>query len=374
MSMSDVICPESIYGDNVKNNSDTSNINVKFITACAYYDTKIIVECLENKIVPTIDHFYLMMTAFVGYKIMVHNASCYYIDKIGNNCIDKSKTLKNIVVGQKYSYSGYSSYSDFYFKWYGDELFEILCMFNRNGLMFDKQIYKTLSFFNIPTDELYTCFQLTDSEMKQIDDKYKNVYKKYVISIKKIKKKILKIKKNVKTQAPFVTLFTNGALYDILQAKKLNKTLMITNECILNAMENSHTQVFEYLYCLGYVPSIESILFHPRLETQFLLMERFYSNNAHDANKKNMIDLSELNNRFTQNVNNAQSPPLMNNDAKPKKRIITKKVTIQQLDKPVKINESRKVNEIILPKNIAEFSDDTLSENSDDSDDSDDSN
>ncbi len=133
-------------------NNITNNIQDNFTSACAYFDVK--------RIVPNIQHFYILITAYVGVKQRINNS--------------KSKLKKHIykyyaATGTKINFNGIAcniSYKDFYFKYMVKELLDTLKLFVANGFVLTTPTYNILIFLDIDISSIDHLCTLTQKEKK----------------------------------------------------------------------------------------------------------------------------------------------------------------------------------------------------------------
>ena len=99
-----------------------------FTSACAYFDIKNIEKYIGQKIIPNIQHFYILMTAYVGVKERMNilkdkfkrDKYRYHAPTIFDSYCSKSETMK---------------VTDFYFEYMIPELINILKLFILNGFV-----------------------------------------------------------------------------------------------------------------------------------------------------------------------------------------------------------------------------------------------
>lgn len=275
--------------DQLKGNA-TNDIQDNFTSACAYFDIKRIATLMKEKIIPNIQHFYILMTAYIGVKQRISDARekfrrdnyIYYAasaSTVGNR---RSYSQTNVVM----------SYKDFYFKYMVKELLDIIKLFVANGFVLTLPTYNILAFLDIDLSPIDHLFSVLPKEKIEIKSKYQNVYKNYIDEVSKLKSKSHK-NVIVKSQASFEKICESCTLGEIIEAKIKWEKLVFTQNCIKSSLSNAHTEVFEFFCSIGYVPSLEDLIILSKLDRRFILITRFYPNVINTANVNNFKELDK---------------------------------------------------------------------------------
>ncbi len=263
----------------------SKNIQDIFMSSCAYFDVQRIIDCLKNKIIPELQHFYVLITAYVGVKQRINNEKrkhrrdhYMYYSATGtgiNECWKSSVAM---------------SYKDFHFKYMVEELLHIIKLFVGNGFVCDKNVYKALIFLNIDMYSIEHLFKLNEKEKQEIKLKYQDVYKQFVEENHKSKQKITVKEQKTKSQLVFEKLCRSYTLGTILECKRQGKKISFTQTCIRSSIYNFHTEVFEFFHFSGYVPSLDDINLISKIDRRFLLLLRFYPDSFEDKNNYKDIE------------------------------------------------------------------------------------
>lgn len=236
-----------------------------FTSSLIYFDVKKIKAYLENKIIPNLQHFYILMHGYIGTKARLNNekAKCrrddyrYYVEgdeKYG-------KVFKN---------------SDFYFNYMCEDLINILKIFALNGFVFGKEVYSTLIFLNIDVSQIDHLFTINQTIKNEIKLKYDGIFKIFVNDTHKVKTKHALTKIGSRTMSSLEKMCRTNPLADVLECKINGKKLKFTKDCMRNSLFNHHQEVFEYFCYYGYVPTIDDINLFFRIEKRFLFLLRFH--------------------------------------------------------------------------------------------------
>lgn len=263
----------------------SNNVQDVFTSACAYFYVEKIINSLKEKIIPELQHFYVLITAYVGVKQRIDNNKEKYRR---DNYSYFAATGTGLNYNWKNSIS--MSYKDFHFKYMVDELFHIIKLFVMNGFICDKNVFKVLIFLNIDLDPIEHLFNLTDKEKQEIRLKYDNVYNQYIEETHKTKQKINEKEQKTKTQIVFEKLCRYHTLDTILECKRLGKKLTYSQTCIKSSLYNHHTEVFEFFNSNGYIPTLDDINLISKMDRRFILLLRFYPNVFDDKNNYDEIE------------------------------------------------------------------------------------
>lgn len=289
-------------------NNTSANAQDNFTSACAYFDIKKIEKYIKNKIIPNLQHFYLLITAYVGVKQRISNAK-YKIR--GNIYKYFPATATGICFTNR---DCIMTNDDFYFKYMVRELIDTLKIFVLNGFILDENVYKILVFLNIDLAPIDHLFVIHQSKKLQIGTLFEKHYKKYIEKthlIKNPKKEHILSK----SQSSFEKSCKHCNLEEILSTKKLNKKVMFTQNCIKSSLYNYHTEVFEFFCQQGYVPTQIDINLIPMMDRRIILLMRFYPDLFDDKNNFN-----DLTNRLNQiEINDFQT---LNNQKKYKEPLV----------------------------------------------------
>lgn len=283
----------------------STNAQDNFTSACVYFDIKKIEKYIKNKIIPNLQHFYLLITAYVGIKQRISNAKYkirgYVYKYFPATATDICFTNQGCIITN----------DDFYFKYMVKELIDILKIFVLNGFVLDENVYKILVFLNIdltPIDHLFTIHQSKKSQIKILFEKH---YKTYIEQTHLIKNpKIEHVFSN--SQSSFEKSCKHCNLEYILSKKKYGKKLIFTQNCIKSSLYNYHTEVFEFFCQQGYVPTQIDINLIPKMDRRIILLIRFYPDLFDDKNNFN-----DLINRLNQiEINDCEPPSNIKKDSK----------------------------------------------------------
>lgn len=142
-------------------NKVTTDIQDIFTSACAYFDIKRIETCLKEKIIPNMQHFYILITAYVGVKNRINNGKT----KAGKKY--KYHAATGTSISSDWREECIMCHKDFYFKYMVNELLDTLKLFVANGFVLTMQTYNILIFLNIDLSSIDHLFTLTPKEKKK---------------------------------------------------------------------------------------------------------------------------------------------------------------------------------------------------------------
>lgn len=272
----------------------SSDIQDNFTSACAYFDVKRIAKYLDPKLIPNLQHFYILITAYVGVKQRINDGKY----KRGWDVYGYYPATGTSLDCNYQGYESKMSYRDFSFKYMVNELLHVIGLFVKNGFICDKNVYKVLIFLNIDIEPISHLFTLSKKEQQDVTNKYKDIYAMYIAENHKSKTKISEKELKTKNQATFEKICASYTLGTILAYKLSNKKIVYTNSCVRSSVFNRHTEVLEFFCSYGYVPSLDDINLISKIDRRFVLLLRFYPNILEDQN-----DYEKINNALEKDDN-----------------------------------------------------------------------
>ena len=294
-----------------------------FTSACAYFDIEKIQKYITNKnIILNIEHFYILITAYVGIKQRCTNKKRKYSSLLNEyfapshrDDVD-NELCKNEDEDENLNYFC-MKVDDFYFKYMTKELLSLLKLFVLNGFVLNEKVFIILTFLNINIESIDHLFQLTLEKKIKIVNKYANIYKNYIIENNKKKIKKYKLPRS-NTQASFEKFCEYCNLNTILTIKSLSKKIIFNEKCFKASLFNNHTEVFEFFCTNGYTPTQLDINLMEKIDRKIIYLLRFYPEifeKNDDINNYSSISKKIKNNEYEsdQSTKKFQIPELILN-------------------------------------------------------------